>query len=172
MVGEVVGESIKSAIALKIRNGFAVTSGTPPVTTYPTIYKEQIVENMVKPSFFVWTMDAEQVWLMGSYYQRVYQMNIRYHTTDNDLKAYENLSAVGNTLLEVLRMIDVPIFLGRYDNLENPIEDKKPVYGKLMSYKITDGVLQLYVTYVIKTKHKSEEVPDMETLEINSSIVL
>ena len=71
-----MGESIKSAISLKIKSNFAITSGEPPITIYPTIYKEQMVQGMDKPSFFIWQMDVEQEKLMRNNYERVYQMNV------------------------------------------------------------------------------------------------
>ena len=70
MVGEITGESIKSAIALKIKSGFAITSGSPPITIYPNIYKEKIVQGMEKPCFFIWVMDISQEKLMRNNYMR------------------------------------------------------------------------------------------------------
>lgn len=166
MVGEIMGESIKSAVSLKIKSGFSITSGEPPVTIYPTIYKEQIVQGMAKPSFFIWQMDVEQEKLMRNNYERVYQMNVRYHPEDNDLKRYQTLAIIGNKLLEYLTQVEVPIFLGRYDNKREPIEDMKPIRGSQMSFKIVDDVLQVFVTYVVKMKMVEAALPFMETLDI------
>jgi len=166
MVGEITGESIKSAIALKIKSSFAITNGSPPITIYPNIYKEKIVQGMKKPCFFIWVMDVSQEKIMRNVYTRDYQMNIRYHPEEKDNKTYETLSDIGNKLLDKLTTIDVPIFLGRYDGKGNPIEDKKPVRGIQMSFEIKEDVLQCYVTYSIKAKQMVEEVPEMETLEI------
>jgi len=167
MVGEITGESIKSAISLKLKSNFANTSGTPPITIYPNIYKEQIVQKFKKPSFFIWVMDVSQEKLLGNKYERLYQMNIRYHPEEKDLKTYETLAEIGNQILKVLTYIEVPINLGRKDTLGNPIEDKKPVMGKQMSFKIIDDVLQVYVNYVIRGKFKELEKPHMQSLEIN-----
>jgi len=165
-VGQITGETVKSAISLKIRSAFATSSGTPPVTTYPTIYKEKVVQGMIKPCFFVWAMDVEQEKLMRNNYERVYQMNVRYHPEDNDLKRYQVLADIGNKLLEYLTQIEVPIFLGRYDNEGEPIEDMKPIRGSQMSFKIVDDVLQVFVTYVVKMKLVEAALPFMETLDI------
>jgi len=165
-VGQITGETVKSAISLKIRSAFATTSGTPPVATYPTIYKEKIVQGMIKPCFFVWTMDVEQEKLMRNNYERVYQMNVRYHPEDNDLKRYQTLADIGNKLLEYLTQIEVPIFLGRYDTEGEPIEDMKPIRGGQMSFKIVDDVLQVFVTYIVKMKMVEAALPFMETLDI------
>ena len=163
MVGEITGESIKSAIALKLKSSFANTNGSLPIT----IYKEKIVQGMKKPCFFVWVMDVSQEKLLGNKYERLYQMNIRYHPEGKDLKTYETLAEIGNKLLEYLRYIEVPIFLGRYDTDGNPIEDTKPIKGDNLSFKITDNVLQVYVNYVIKGKFKETEKPQMQELTIN-----
>ena len=162
MVGEITGESIKSAISLKLKNSFANTDDSPPIT----IYKEKIVQGMKKPCFFVWVMDVEQEKLMRNNYERVYQINIRYHPEENDTKTYETLSDIGNKLLDKLTTIDVPIFLGRYGVGGEPIEDKKPVRGTQMSFEIKEDVLQFYVTYSIKAKQLADEVPEMESLKI------
>ncbi len=166
--GQIIGETIKSAISLKIRSAFATTSGTPPVITYPTIYKEKVVQGMIKPCFFVWTMDVEQEKLMRNNYERVYQMNVRYHPEDNDLKCYQTLADIGNKLLEYLTQIEVPIFLGRYDTEGEPIEDMKSIRGSQMSFNIVDDVLQVFVTYVVKMKLVEAALPYMEQLFLNS----
>ena len=166
MVGEIMGESIKSAISLKLKSSFAITNGQPPITIYPTIYKEKIVQGMKKPCFFIWVMDVSQEKLMRNNYTRDYQMNIRYHPEEKDSKTYETLSDIGNKLLDKLTLIDVPIFLGRYDSDGEPIEDKKPVRGIQMSFEIKEDVLQFYVTYNIKAKQWIDKVPEMESLEI------
>lgn len=164
MIGEITGESIKSAIALKLKSSFANTNGSPPIT----IYKEQIVQGFKKPCFFVWVMDVSQEKLMRNNYERVYQMNVRYHPEEKDTKTYETLSDIGNKLLEYLTQIEVPIFLGRYDNEGEPIEDMKPIRGSQMSFKIVDDVLQVFVTYVVKMKLVEAAMPYMEQLFLNS----
>ncbi|NMA84751.1 MAG: hypothetical protein GX962_12925 [Epulopiscium sp.] len=167
MVGEIKGESIKSAIALKLRSGFAYTnSDTPPITIYPNIYKEKIVQGMKKPAFFIWVMDVRQEKLMRNNYERFYQMNIRYHPEENDTTTYETLADIGNKLFEVLLTIDVPIDLGRKDSEGKPIEDKKPVRGSQMDFTIQDDILQFFVTYKIDAKQYQDKGPEMETLEI------
>ncbi len=164
MVGQIKGESIKSAIALKLKSSFANTDGTPSIT----IYKEKIVQGFKKPSFFIWIMDVSQEKIMRNVYTRDYQMNIRYHPEEKDSKTYETLSDIGNKLLDKLTLIDVPIFLGRYDSEGKPIEDKKPVRGSQMDFTIQDDVLQFFVTYKIDIKLYKEKGPDMETLDINN----
>lgn len=144
MSGEITGEIIKSSMSLKIRDTFK--TGTDPIV-YPTIYKEQQQQDLAKPYFFIWAMDVDQKKIARNIYEVTCQMKVEYETEDNDYKKYEHLTAVGTELLLALGNIDVPIYNGPEGQ-----ELKKPVYGKMMSFKITEGVLQLFVTYVIRGK--------------------
>ena len=67
MIGEITGESIKSAISLKLKSSFANTNVSPPIT----IYKATIVQGFKKPSFFIWIMDVSQEKLLGNKYERL-----------------------------------------------------------------------------------------------------
>lgn len=158
MWGEITGETIKSAIAEKLRDSF--------LTSNPNIkiYKEKIVQKVSTPCFFIWTMDVEQEKLMLNNYNRSYQMNVRYHIDNPSVNnVYEQLCAMGNTLLEVLERINVPIVT------DSASEETRPVIGKQMSFEINEGVLQLYVTYTIKAKAPLPDVPDMYVLDINNN---
>ena len=168
MVGEITGESIKSAISRKIQSDFAITSGEPSITTYPTIYKEKIVQGSDKPCFFIWTMNVSQIKRMRNNYNRLYQMNVRYHPLDEDINKYKTLCDIGNRLLETLSKIDVGIDLGAVDNEGNPIESLKPVIASDIDFKIVDDVLQVFVNYQIRGKQYVEEIADMQTLTINN----
>lgn len=168
MVGAITGESIKSAIALKIRSAFAKTEGDPPITLYPTIYKEEVVQNMILPSFFIWTMEVDQTQVQKNVYERMYQMNIRYHPIEEDLRLYENLESIALKLSESLTSIEVPIFAGSLNEEGQPIEDKKPVVGRSISHKITDGVLQFFVTYTIRGRIQEIKGPQMNEITYNN----
>lgn len=160
--GQIVGETVKSAIALKIRSAFAVTSGTPPVTIYPTIYKEKVVQGMTKPCFFVWTMDVTPLKRMNNRYEFTHQMNVRYEPADTDETPYETCMSVALALTEALDTIDVPIAI-------NGVETEKQVRGKELSFNITDGVLQFFVSYTLHGYIPAAEAPSyMEQIIINS----
>ncbi len=168
MLGQITGESIKSAISLRLRNKYAVSNDQTKTVTYPTIYKEKMVENMVKPCFFIWTMDVSQEKELRNNYTRAYQMNIRYHPVDKDGRCYENLCEKGNELLDYLSQISLPIIVG-YDANDNAIVDDKPIYGTQMSFTITDDVLQVYVTYSIRAKQQLPKDIPMQTLKIEEN---
>lgn len=155
MLGAVTGEIIKSAIARNIAKNIKLEGSTPF-----KIYKEKTVQSFHKPSFFIWVLDVSQEKLMNNNYQRDYQMNIRFHTVDDNPKEYEVLSDVGNQLLCSLALLNVPIL----DT--NKVEVTKPVKGKQMSFNIVDGVLQFYVTYTIKAKTSLTQAPTMRGMTI------
>lgn len=158
MNGEITGEIIKSAISLKIKDTFK--TGVTPNIVYPTIYKEEIKQNLSKPYFFIWAVDVESQKISRNIYEITYQMNVRYHGIDNDPKEYQNLTDKGNRLAEALNTIDVPIWNGTE-------EIKLPVFSRRLDYKITDGVLQCFVTYVIRAKARLAVGPKMGTLDTN-----
>lgn len=151
MVGEIVGESIKSAIAKRIRTAFQVTSGTPPVTTYPTVYKEEIPEGFVRPSFFIETVEVNQRRIIREVYERTYLMNIRHHAAIGP-KTNEDLELIANKLLEEMATIEVPIFNGVYDEHDVPVASLLPVRGFDSNYNIRENVLQVYISYRIRAK--------------------
>lgn len=155
---EITGESVKSAIARKLAADFG--SQTPA----PKLYKEQILQNLVKPYFFIWIMDVSQEKLMNRNYTLAYQMNIRYHPKDEDTATYETLSSVAIKLFETLSTIELPV-LTLIDDVE--VEQLKPVVGSQMNYSINDGVLQFYVTYNLRVMKDRIPRVIMNNLEVN-----
>lgn len=152
MPAEVTGEIIKSAIARKITEQFSVD-------TKPIIYKEQILQGFKKPSFFIWTVDVSQQKQMLNNFTRSYEMNVRYHAEDNRTDLYEHLCSVGSQLLECLSIIVLPAVQQQLDGTE--VEVQLPLYSRKLNFKITDDVLQVYVTYDIKTKKHISSEPVM-----------
>lgn len=161
-VGQITGETVKSAISLKIRSAFATSSGTPPVTLYPIIYKEKVVQGMVKPCFFVWTMDVSPVKRMNNSFELLYQMNIRYEPSEDDEEKYKSCMNAAVTLIEALSSINVPIDVDGKEVL-------KQVYGRNMEFSITDDVLQFFASYTLHGYVPEAVVPPfMEQITINS----
>lgn len=157
-IGEVTSETVKSAVSLAIKEAFTI-AGTPPI--YPKIYKEKIIQGMVKPCFFIWLTNVECNKLMLNNYNLVYSVNVRYHPEDNDDLTYEHLVNIGQTLNEVLDRIEIATDV-------NGSEFKLKVLGTQASYSIVDGILQYFVTYTLKVKKPSTIVePGMDELEIN-----
>lgn len=161
-IGEISGETIKSAMSLAIKNAFAITSGTPAVTTYPKIYKEKIVQNFKTPCFFVWLVDVSLDKQFGNNYDITYQTNIRFHDVEDNATSYEKLNAIGIKLLEVFKELYLPI------NVNGASVNKK-IYSNLASYNIAEDVLQFYVTFVVKAYIPQTEIEQMKELLINQS---
>lgn len=161
-VGEIKGESVKSAIALKIKAAF--TTGSTPNFVYPTIYKEQVPQGLVKPYFFIWLINLGSRKGLGNQYWLTYQMKVEYETADNDLSQYENVAAVGLKLLESLRTINVPI------SLNGTTETTIPAKGSDLSWQIVEGVMQFFATYTLKIKLSEEEAAAMAELLITESV--
>jgi hypothetical protein len=142
------GESIKSAVAKRIEYMHEQLG-----ITKPRMYKERTIKGMEKPCFFIWAMDVSQTNLMRGAVSRDYQMNIRYHVEGDDKRLYEKLCDMGVQLLDYLRDIYLDL----------------PIRGEQMSYEVTEGVLQVYVTYRIRLK-KLEDKQEMNDLEINNKV--
>lgn len=156
-MSQITGETIKSAMALKIKQNITLDDGSSI-----RIYKETTRQGLIKPCFFIWTLDVDQTKLMNNNYLRVYQMNVRFHAQDDIDNLYEKLCELGDKLLYVLSKIYVPI---RVD--EQTVVDK-PVIGKQMSFSVVEDVLQVYVTYTIKVKEALDKMPEMRVLDIKT----
>lgn len=141
------GETVKSAIAKKIRSEFATDS-------YPTIYKERSVQGMEKPCFFICVLETTQEKRMQESYRRTYRMNIRYHP-NNGPRIREELGEVENRLLGVLASLPLELSTGSF-----------VVRGKQMEGKIVENVLQVFVSYTINYTLKSVHAQTMERVEI------
>lgn len=147
MLGEINGESVKSAIARRLIECFTVHEGWDAVP--PIVYKERIIQCFEKPSFFIWTLNTTQKKLMRNNYERVYSMNIKYHPKEDDLNIYENLDSIGEKALRCLETITLPTY---YKGGEIPL----PVRGINLDFKIIQDVLNIFVEYVIRGFKTSE----------------
>lgn len=163
MIKEITGDAIKSAISLRLRSGFATTSGIPPVTTYPTIYKEQIVQGFSLPCFHIRQVNVDQRHGLNNNFFRDYYMEVSYHVdqTADDLR--KQLDAVGSKALEVLSSVPIVV-----------TDDLTPVTlslrGRDMGFQVIEEVMVLLVTYTIQAKSSLSSVTDMATLDLDQAI--
>lgn len=155
---EITAETIKSAIALKIKNDYIDTLNNSSIK----IYKEKIIQNFVTPAFFIWLINASQERLISNNYIQMYEMNIRYHPEENNLSSYEELTTIGNTLFCILETLEIT-----YQNKEEKNITVR-LKGIDMDFKITDDVLQFFVNYRVKTKKEitNDDIDEMKILEI------
>lgn len=156
----VTGESIKSAISLKIRESLAI--GDP--VTYPTIYKEAIAQGFVKPSFHISTISVDQRRINKTLYERLYQMNVRYHIDQTQDNLVEQLDEMGSTLFGVLNTINVPI------TDPGDVDTVRVVHATSFEYTIEEGVLQVFVNYIIKVTPFVSSGTPMQELTVNQSL--
>ena len=159
MNGQITGETIKSAIARKLSNS------TFTALESFKLYKEMTRQNFSLPAFFIWTVNVEQTKEAKNRFRLNYSMEVRFHPNTRDPVSYEKLCSVGTELLDYLETIYVPIMDVGPDGAM--IEIVRPVRGKQMEFKIVEDVLQFLVDYSIRAARPLEEIPDMQTLEIN-----
>lgn len=158
-VGQLTGETIISSIALAIRSFFA--TGTAPDIKYPKIYKERTVEGFYRPCFFIWSLPVETEKLLRDLYKKKFQMVVRYHPETGTDTTYEKLRQAGEDLVECLESINVPITINGTDEI------LLPVRGKDIEYKIEDGILQFFVTYIVQAKKaKVTQTDNMEEVSV------
>ncbi|MDD4690002.1 MAG: hypothetical protein PHE51_09690 [Eubacteriales bacterium] len=171
MAGEITGETIKSSVSLTIKELFKVSVGTPPVITYPKIYKEQVIEKASLPYFFVWILNEDTQKQRNNKYELTYQMKIEYHPIDKLVGTYEACSAIAHSLFEGVEYISVPIFLGHYTTpqIGDPVQivEYLPVKGKQMNWIIQDDILCFFVTYTIQATKVLAVIAKMATVKQN-----
>lgn len=144
---EVIGESVKSAISIKLGQIFG---------TGVKRYKESIT-NMQYPNFFIYqvsqdiTPDTRNRWNIN------YLMNIRYRYVE-DIETVTNieqqLDAISLQLLTEFTEIQ----------LERPVKVKNARCEK------ADGVLQFFFNVLVRIKRELTEDEKMELLKLNERL--
>lgn len=177
---ELIGESIKSAISIKLgeifrtpvtQNGQQVTQNGQPVYTYPIRYKESIT-NMQYPSFHIIQVNTNitplQTKVEGAFnkdlkrIQLDYLFNIQYRVAkDTELVSNlrQQLDGIGFILLTEFTEIDL----------------ERPVYTKNCRYEIVDGVLQFFcniTVYATNSQVNEEEMSDLSIEEQINELVI
>jgi len=153
---ELIGESIKSAISVKLGQLF----------NNPIRYKENIT-NPQYPNFYIVQVSCNVTPMQTKYesalkkdLKRVkldYLMNIKYrvaHDTETITNLRQQLDAVGIVLLAEFTEIDL----------------ERPVYTKNCRYEIVDGVLQFFCNLTVYATNYQVNDTDMETLDIEEQI--
>lgn len=154
---EVIGESIKSAISIRLGTLFNnpiryKENATNP--RYPNFYIIQVNSNITPLQTMTskaYNEDLERV-------QLDYLMNIQYRVAENQetvSNLREQLDAVGLKLLAELK----------YINLE------KQVYAKNCRYEIVDGVLQFFCNFTIYATLEPQNDVLQQRLEIDETLM-
>lgn len=153
MKKKIDGETVKSAIALKLRDFFKA-SQKDGTMLYPRIYKEYIPEGFSLPCFFIWTIKVSQKKRLRNRYTRSYRMDVQYHMENCIGKQYEELSSIGHRLMECLKDIQI----------------ERPLRGKDADYVIEDGVLHFYITYALQGYFEEQEPVKQGQLSLKEHI--
>lgn len=147
------GETFKSAISLKLSQTF------PDIP----IYKEKIPQGVQRPYFSIAQIDLDQTNQLSKKYNRLYQLQVCYYSTINDLQLFEHLDAKGNELLELFKTLDIEL---------GETNSTYPVKSKLANYKMVDDTLQVFLNYLIRVYEKpsTDSAAKMATLKIDTSL--
>ena len=165
---ELIGESVKSAISIKLGDIFKTprTVNGQPVYDYPIRYKESIT-NMQYPSFHIIQVNTSVTPLQTKYQgafnkdlkrmQIDYLFNIQYRVA-SDTELVSNLrtqlDGIGFRLMTEFTEI----------NLE------RPVYTKNCRYEIVDGVLQFFCNITVYATAEQVDEEEMNDLSIEEQL--
>lgn len=148
---DITGDLIKSAIAREIVADFKVDN-KPPV-----VYKEQVKQGFVYPSFFIYQVNMTQTKRMNNVYDRLYLMEVRYALKEDDVNAYSKLDEIGNQLCLTLNEINVPIAIGQDNGAY--IEGTRAIRVKgEINLKKDENVLMATMTYPVTIIQFSDNV--------------
>ena len=168
---ELIGESIKSAISIKLGQIFRVATNQVNqqgqiVYTYPIRYKENVT-NQQYPNFHIVQVNSNitpqlniRQSSLNNPIDRVqidYLMNIQYRLaqdTEQITNLRQQLDAIGFKLLTEFRYIDL----------------EKPVFTKECRYEITDGILQFFCNITVYATNENTNDDLMQELDINENL--
>lgn len=141
----VTSDLIKSSIASKLS------------TLYPStdIFKEQVVEGLTYPSFFINQISVTPTHMTRNKYLYIFLMNINYYENPSDTQLYKKIENVGVDLIEQLEIITVGAL---------------NIKGKNITAEKSDGTLVMTVEYSIPVEKVLEEGIMMEQLDLNEKI--
>lgn len=135
-----------------ILNAVTKQLGTKFGTTYH-YYKEDVEQNFIEPCFTVDARLPTQRSRSPVMYDRSIPLIIHYFT-NNEKTRKQELYDMGEQLYECLEYLNI---------------DGDLLRGEDMSWRITEGVLQFFVTYEFMTKRVNNDQNAMELLEETNS---
>lgn len=142
---QVTSDLVKSAISKKLSTSFPNTD----------VYKEQVVEGISYPSFFINQITLTPVKLYRDKYIYEFLMEVDYFLEPKSLNRYKNLDNVGCELLDVLETIYV-------ENI--------PIKGRYMNSQKVDDVMVTTVTYKLPVTEQRIKGITMAHLDINEYV--
>lgn len=114
-------------------------------------YREDQVQNIVRPCFFVKQMPLENGKLMNDRYSRNYRIRITYLPKDLANREVE-CRAMGEELLGVFRILSLE-------------DGTAKVFGRNAEFEIVDGELLFTVEFPMHVQWESDPQPQMQNLD-------
>lgn len=141
-----------------IKSGISeiLKASIPEVTTR---YTERIEENFKRPCFHIWQIDQSQTRILGNYYMRTHQMDVRCFLPEEG-QYYYQLEEIADKLYDELEMLTV----------RNVDDQEARMWGREMRHNIEDSVLHFYVLYQYRCYRPSPYGPFMRILDIDEHI--
>jgi hypothetical protein len=130
---------LKSEISLILSENF----------TGVKIYKDPVLQNMVKPCFLINLIDASCTAIAPSRFGNINSFNISYITADNQTQLETTLLSIGSALLPLLEKLTIETIT---TTGETQVKDKI-IKSTNMSLNIVDNVLHFIVDYSYQTKY-------------------
>lgn len=149
---EIVGESVKSAMSIKLGQIF------PDITRY-----KEAITTLKYPHFFIYQISMETIAQEKNRYILSYLMNIRYRYVD-DVDTVNDLNQhLDNVALKLLSELDTISFTDE-DGITRPVEIQNPRYEK------QDGVLYYFCNVNIRVKRPTEKDAQMNKLNLTEEV--
>lgn len=139
---QISSDVVKSAISSKLSTRF------PDID----IYKEQVIEGITYPSFFINQIRITPIHLFKNRYMYEFLMNVEYMVNPNDIEKYKDLENVGCELLETLSFIEV---------------GGLKIKGKALETFKEKNIQITTIIYNIPIREIEEQGIKMQTLDIN-----
>lgn len=120
----------------------------------PNIYKDTPVQNVVKPYFFIHTLETTQNREMRNRARRSYFLDVRAHPLDDIENKKSWCNMIGHELLEILDEIKIA---------------GMAVKPQEMRFEVVNDVLHFFVTYSFRVIKMVNPETKMENLDIHGS---
>ncbi len=151
---------IKKAMAERIVEKF-----TPIFGKKPNIHTEELTSGFERPAFFILDGYISHDPLMQDRLRMNYSMRVRYHPrdlekSDNQISAYDEISAVGEWLMEALETIYLP-------DGEMSSNKKLQVRGENIHYAPSENkeLIIFHSTYHLYLRKETLDEPLLEEIE-------
>lgn len=145
---KVIGESVKSAISIKLGEIFGEDTNR---------YKEAVTK-MLYPNFFIYQVSADITPNTVNRWHIDYLMNIRYRVAEDTT----NITTLEQKLDEVALKLMAEF---------TEIQLERPVFVRNARYEKVDGVLQFFFNVTVRIQRELEEEPVQEKLNINEEVL-